>query len=305
LEINLDEVDLAFSQTTAKDVLREISSSTKGIYVGSMLDGNKEIPIRVKNNNIESSDINQMAFIALPSVEGFDYVGSFADLSYSSDINQINRYQGSRNNAVMASVYPGKLASTVLNDVAVELAEFERLLPSGYRLAQFGDAEERAESFGQLFSTSFFFLALIVITLVVILNSFAQAAVILLVGVLCLGLGFLGMFVGFQNFGFIGLVGIVGLAGLAINDSIVVLSHLNEDAGAGQISKQKLVETTIRSTRHILTTSLTTMGGLLPLLFDRFFETLAWAMCFGVMGSALLALLLIPSMYCFLGKVRS
>jgi multidrug efflux pump subunit AcrB len=242
---------------------------------------------------------------SLPGVEVFDYVGSFANLSYSSDINQINRYQGSRNNAVMAAVYPGKLASTVLNDVAVELAEFERSLPSGYRLAQFGDAEARAESFGQLFSTSFFFLALIVITLVVILNSFAQAAVILLVGVLCLGLGFLGMFVGFQNFGFIGLVGIVGLAGLAINDSIVVLSHLNEDAGGGQISKHKLVETTIRSTRHILTTSLTTMGGLLPLVFDRFFETLAWAMCFGVMGSALLSLLLIPSMYCFLGKVRS
>ena len=38
-------------------------------------------------------------------------------------------------------------------------------------------------------------------------------------------------------------------------------------------------------------------------LFDKFFETLAWAMCFGVMGSALLALLLIPSMFCFLGKV--
>lgn len=305
LEINLDEVSLAFSQISAKQILYEISASTKGFYVGSMLDGNKEIPIRVKNKNIESSDINQIAFIALPSGDGFDYVGSLSDLSFSSDINQINRYQGSRHNSVMAAVYPGKLASTVLDDVATELAEFEQSLPSGYRISQFGESEERAESFGQLFSTAFFFSALIVITLVAILNSFAQAAVILLVGVLCLGLGFLGMFVGFQNFGFIGLVGIVGLAGLAINDSIVVLSHLNEDAGSGQISKHKLVETTIRSTRHILTTSLTTMGGLMPLLFDKFFETLAWAMCFGVMGSALLALLLIPSMFCFLGKVRS
>ena len=62
---------------------------------------------------------------------------------------------------------------------------------------------------------------------------------------------------------------------MAINDSIVVLSHLNEDAGTGKISKHKLIETTIRSTRHIVTTSLTTMGGLLPLLFDKFFETLA------------------------------
>ena len=303
LQINFDEVNLAFSSASSKEIIDEISSSTRGLYVGSMLDGNKEIPIRVKNKKREASEINQAAFLAINSAEGFNYVESFSDISYTSDINQINRYQGSRNNAVKAAVYPGKLASTVLNDVADELKAFEDTLPTGYSIRQFGDAEERAESFGQLFSTFFLFLGLIVATLVMILNSFRQASIILLVGTLCIGLGFLGMFVGFQNFGFIGLVGIVGLAGLAINDSIVVLSHLNEDAGVGQVSKDTLIETTVRSTRHILTTSLTTMGGLLPLLFDKFFETLAWAMCFGVMGSALLALLLIPSMFCFLGKV--
>ena len=303
LEINLDEVNLAFSSKSSQEIIDQISASTRGIYAGSMLDGNKEVPIRIKNKNREASEVNQTAFLAINSAEGFDYVESFSDISYTSEINQINRYQGTRNNAVKAAVYPGTLASTVLNDVAAELKAFEDSLPVGYSIAQFGDAEERAESFGQLFSTFFLFLGLIVMTLVMILNSFRQASIILLVGTLCIGLGFLGMFVGFQNFGFIGLVGIVGLAGLAINDSIVVLSHLNEDAGTGQISKDTLIETTVRSTRHILTTSLTTMGGLLPLLFDKFFETLAWAMCFGVMGSALLALLLIPSMFCFLGKV--
>ena len=304
LQINFDEVNLAFSSKSSKDIINEISSSTRGLYVASMLDGNKEIPIRIKNKNRESSELNQAAFLAINSAEGFDYVESFSDISYSSEINQINRYQGSRNNAVKAAVYPGTLGSNVLTDVADELRAFEDSLPTGYSLKQFGDAEERAESFGQIFSTFFFFMGLIVVALVMILNSFRQASIILFVGTLCIGLGFLGMFVGFQNFGFIGLVGIVGLAGLAINDSIVVLSHLNEDAGTGKISKHKLIETTIRSTRHIVTTSLTTMGGLLPLLFDKFFETLAWAMCFGVMGSALLALLLIPSMFCFLGKVH-
>ena len=303
LEINLDEVNLAFSSKSSQEIIDQISASTRGIYVGSMLDGNKEVPIRIKNKNREASEVNQTAFLAINSAEGFDYVESFSDISYTSEINQINRYQGTRNNAVKAAVYPGTLASTVLNDVAAELKAFEDSLPVGYSIAQFGDAEERAESFGQLFSTFFLFLGLIVMTLVMILNSFRQASIILLVGTLCIGLGFLGMFVGFQNFGFIGLVGIVGLAGLAINDSIVVLSHLNEDAGTGHVSKDTLIETTVRSTRHILTTSLTTMGGLLPLLFDKFFETLAWAMCFGVMGSALLALLLIPAMFCFLGKV--
>ena len=49
LKINFDEVNLAFSSKSSKDIINEISSSTRGLYVGSMLDGNKEIPIRIKN----------------------------------------------------------------------------------------------------------------------------------------------------------------------------------------------------------------------------------------------------------------
>ena len=299
LELKLDEIDLAFSSKSSREILNEISSSTRGMYISSMLDGNKEIPIRIKNNNIESKEINQTSLLAIPGRNGYEYVENFSDIEFKSEINQINRYQGSRLNSVKAAVYPGSLASMVLKDVEEELKVFESSLPAGYSMRQFGDADERARSFGQLFSTFFLFLGLIILTLVMILNSFLQASVILLVGFLCVGLGFLGMFLGFQNFGFIGLVGIVGLAGLAINDAIVVLSHLNEEAADGKLSKDELISTTIRSTRHIVTTSITTVGGLFPLLFDTFFETLAWAMCFGVIGSALIALLLIPSMYCF------
>ena len=305
LELKLDEIDLAFSSKSSREILNEISSSTRGMYISSMLDGNKEIPIRIKNNNIESKEINQTSLLAIPGRNGYEYVENFSDIEFKSEINQINRYQGSRLNSVKAAVYPGSLASMVLKDVEEELKVFESSLPAGYSMRQFGDADERARSFGQLFSTFFLFLGLIILTLVMILNSFLQASVILLVGFLCVGLGFLGMFLGFQNFGFIGLVGIVGLAGLAINDAIVVLSHLNEEAADGKLSKDELISTTIRSTRHIVTTSITTVGGLFPLLFDTFFETLAWAMCFGVIGSALIALLLIPSMYCFLGRVET
>ena len=305
LEINLDEIDLAYSSKSSRQILDEISSSTRGMYISSMLDGNKEIPIRIKNNNIESKEINQTSLLAIPGRNGFEYVENFSDISFKSEINQINRYQGSRLNSVKAAVYPGRLASSVLKDVEDELRQFENSLPSGYEIRQFGDADERANSFGQLFGTFFLFLGLIVLTLVMILNSFLQASVILLVGLLCLGLGFLGMFLGFQNFGFIGLVGIVGLAGLAINDAIVVLSHLNEEASGGKLSKDTLISTTIRSTRHIVTTSVTTVGGLFPLLFDTLYESLAWAMCFGVLGSALIALLLIPSMFCFMGNVEN
>ena len=74
LQINFDEVNLAFSSASSKEIIDEISSSTRGLYVGSMLDGNKEIPIRVKNKKREASEINQAAFLAINNAEGFNYV---------------------------------------------------------------------------------------------------------------------------------------------------------------------------------------------------------------------------------------
>ena len=62
------------------------------------------------------------------------------------------------------------------------------------------------------------------------LNSFRQTALILSVAILSVGLSFLGLFVGQQNYGFIGTISAVGLIGLSINDSIIVLSHIKEEA---------------------------------------------------------------------------
>ena len=71
------------------------------------------------------------------------------------------------------------------------------------------------------------------------------------------------------------------------------------------MTKSDLIEVVIRSTRHIITTSLTTLGGILPLIFSSvFFRPLAWAMSVGVLGATLTALLYIPAIYILLNRVR-
>ena len=71
------------------------------------------------------------------------------------------------------------------------------------------------------------------------------------------------------------------------------------------MTKSDLIEVVIRSTRHIITTSLTTLGGFLPLIFASvFFRPLAWAMSVGVLGATLTALLYIPATYILLNRVR-
>ena len=66
-----------------------------------------------------------------------------------------------------------------------------------------------------------------------------------------------------------------------------------------------MTEVVIRSTRHIITTSLTTLGGFLPLIFASvFFKPLAWAMSIGVLGATITALMYIPAMFIIMRKVK-
>ena len=146
----------------------------------------------------------------------------------------------------------------------------------------------------------------LVIVTVFALNSFRETILILSVALLSIGLSFMGLKIGFQNFGFIATIGAIGIIGLSINDSIIVLSHIKERAKKSLMTKTDLIDVVIRSTRHIITTSLTTLGGFVPLIFASiFFRPLAWAMSIGVLGATLTALLYIPAMYIWMKKVKN
>jgi len=169
-----------------------------------------------------------------------------------------------------------------------------------------GEAESRGESQSQIYSSAIIYILLITIGLVFALNSFRQTALILSVAIFSIGLSFLGLKIGQQNYGFIATIGALGLIGLSINDSIIVLSHIKEKASKTAITKSELIEVVIRSTRHIITTSLTTLGGFVPLIFASiFFRPLAWGMSIGVIGATLTALLYIPAMFIWMNKVKN
>ena len=187
-----------------------------------------------------------------------------------------------------------------------EIERFKSNLPPGYTLRQSGEAEVRGESQSQIWSSAIIYIFLITIGLVFALNSFRETILILSVAHLSIGLSFMGLKIGFQNFGFIATIGAIGIIGLSINDSIIVLSHIKERAKKSLMTKTDLIDVVIRSTRHIITTSLTTLGGFVPLIFASiFFRPLAWAMSIGVLGATLTALLYIPAMYIWMKKVKN
>jgi len=94
---------------------------------------------------------------------------------------------------------------------------------------------------------------------------------------------------------------------MAINDSIVVLTALNEDADASTGNPRAVQRVVLRATRHVLTTTATTIIGFVPLLADGdpFWRPLAIAIAGGISGATLLALYFVPAAYLLVKRSSS
>jgi len=305
IELELNNSNISLSKVNANLLVDELYAANNGIIVGTMLDSNKEIPIRLKGLTETKNLTGNASFLTVPSGNGFEYIDSFSKSSITNKSSKITRIDGQRVNMVEGWIWTQTLPSETENYIIEDVKIFKSKLPIGYSIKQLGEAESRSESQSQIYSSAAVYIVLIIIGLVFALNSFRQTALILSVAILSIGLSFLGLFIGQQNYGFIGTISAVGLIGLSINDSIIVLSHIKEEAEKKDISKAEIVEVVIRSTRHIITTSLTTLGGFVPLIFASvFFKPLAWAMSIGVLGATLTALLYIPAMFVVMKKIN-
>jgi multidrug efflux pump subunit AcrB len=305
VEFELNSSNISLSGQNANYLVNEMFTANNGIFVGTMLDSNKEIPVRLKGLSNKNNITGNTSFITMPSQDGFEYFDSFGKSSLTNKSSTITRLDGQRTNDVEGWIWTGTLPSATEKSIKKDVKDFELRLPIGYSLKQLGEAESRGQSQASLYSSAFMYFILIIVGLVMALNSFREAGLILSVAFLSIGLSFLGLFIGQQNYGFIGTISAIGLIGLSINDSIIVLSHIKEEAEKKSLTKAELVEVVIRSTRHIITTSLTTLGGFLPLIFASvFFKPLAWAMSIGVLGATITALLYIPAMFMIMRKVK-
>ena len=304
VQIKFDESKLSVSNINNDYFTQELSIATQGKFVGTMLDGNKEIPVRIRGQRYQSIE-DVIKFIVFPNNSTIDFAGSYGDLKLSAMPSVLTRFKGVKQNGIQAWIWPGELPSATEISIKKDVQDFINNLPQGYSIEVAGEAAERSESRSQIFSSATIFFILIGIALISALNSFRETMLILSVAIMCLGLAFIGLVIGQANFGFMSLVGAVGLIGLSINDSIIVLSHLKEQNSNKNINKKEIVDVVIRSSRHIFTTSLTTFGGLLPvLIFSVLYQPLAWAMAAGVLGATFTALLYIPSMYIIKIKIN-
>ncbi len=162
-----------------------------------------------------------------------------------------------------------------------------------------GESEKLGEAKAVLLATVPLIFLLAASVLVLSLNSFRATAIIGIVAISAIGLGFFSLWLFGCPFGFMSLIGTFGLVGIAINDSVVVLAAILQDPEACAGNRRATRQVVMGSTRHVVTTTLTTMIGFVPLLVKGgdFWPPLVIAIAGGVGGSTLVALYLVPCCY--------
>ena len=111
IEFELDSSNISLSGRDTELLIGEMLAANNGILIGTMLDSNKEIPIRLSGIVNSENLTGNTGFLTIPSKNGFEYLDSFGSSSLTSKSSTITRRDSQRSNIVEGWVWTGTLPS--------------------------------------------------------------------------------------------------------------------------------------------------------------------------------------------------
>ncbi|MEO1689917.1 MAG: efflux RND transporter permease subunit [Cyanobacteria bacterium J06631_6] len=302
LAFAVDESQAKQAGLTNTAIAQQLEAYLEGAIGGSILEATENLPVRVRVSNVKRADLSQIASLNLngnSDDNGFRSISSLGEFKLQPQLATIARRQEQRVNTVQGYITAGVLPSVIQAQFEDKLAAAGFELPPGYRYEWGGEISESSEAQGNLGLYAPILLIVMMSALVLSLGSFRQAAIVAGVAVGCIGMALFSLKVAGAPLGFMAIIGTMGLVGIAINDTIVVLSALNEHPYARKGDRAAVEQVVVKATRHVITTTVTTIAGFIPLLISGgvFWQPLAIAITGGISGSSLLALYFVPAVY--------
>ena len=312
LWFDVDEDRARLAGFSLNDISSQLQNNLEGHIGGSVLEDIEELPVRIRYGDNQRNSLSNIASFKLVNKEpssSNDWVPleAIGQFSLRPELAGITHRNGERVNNILAYTRPDTLTLDVTQKILNRLDAENFAMAPGYRLTVAGDSEEQQRAMGSLKTYLPVLLVLMVATLVLSFQSFILAIFIGLVAVLSVGLGMLSLWMSQYPIGFNPILGTLGLVGIAINGSIVVLAAIraNPQASSGDIAA--IIDETMQSTRHIVSTTLTTVAGFIPLLLftgGEFWPPLAVVIAGGVAFSITLSLLFTPALYALIFNHR-
>ncbi|MBP5716956.1 MAG: efflux RND transporter permease subunit, partial [Bacteroidales bacterium] len=108
-----------------------------------------------------------------------------------------------------------------------------------------------------------------------------------------------------KTFGFVAIVGVLGLVGMMIKNGIVLMDEIKLQIGTGKDKRQALIDSSLSRLRPVMMASLTTILGMIPLVPDAMFGSMAVTIMGGLVMATIICLVIIPVLYALFYGIKT
>ncbi|MFC0809969.1 efflux RND transporter permease subunit [Ensifer sp. P24N7] len=289
---------------TSQRIRQMLQAAMSGVPLDSFRDGEETVSIVAREPGGNRHLLSAVQSVYVPT----DF-GGFVPVSQIAKVVPVME-QGIewRRDRLPTITVRGTLPDGVQpNDVAMQL--FDELkglregLAPGYKVEIQGGAEDSAESQASIAAKAPIMLVVIVILLMVQLQHFGKAMLVLATGPLGIIGAAAALLISGAPFGFVAILGVIALLGIIIRNSIILVDQIDQDIAAGMERSEAIIGAAVRRFRPIMLTALTAVLALIPISRGVFWGPLAYAMMGGILVATVLTILVLPAGYAlFFGK---
>ena len=316
-----------------EDISMSLLTATGGIPIGKFYEGRNENTIYLKCEEADGSPIDNLEnvpiFSLLPNISGLlteemllkiksgvisreevveevmkttplRELGSGVEIEWEYPV--IPRHNGQRAQTIMCSPVYGIETEAAQQIIERKIEQME--FPDGYTIRWGGEKEASSQTLHYLFKSYPLCIVLIIAVLILLFKDYRKPMVILCC-IPLLAVGIVGaMFISGKVFNFCAIVGALGLIGMLIKNCIVLMDEISAQLESGVEAHTALIESSCSRLRAVMMASLTTILGMIPLLSDDLFGSMAVTIMGGLLFSTLATLIYLPIFYALFFKIR-
>lgn len=315
------------------DVALSLMSYTDGIPVGTFYDGIHPENIYVKCHTDKGEEVENLdrvnVFGMMPNVGNvfnrstvqklmsgrLDKDDVIRQVTSTTPLSQVSkgidicweepvvvRYNGQRQQRLQCSPAPGVSTESARQSIAKAIESIA--IPEGYSLSWEGEYKASTQSKQYLFKGFPLSVVMMLLILIMLFNDFRRPAIIFS----CIPLVVVGVFpsvlLSGKDFGFVAIVGILGLIGMMIKNGIVLIDEISLQISQGKPLDRALIDSSKSRLLPVMMASLTTILGMIPLISDSLFGSLAVTIMGGLAAGTIIILIFIPVLYSLMYKSK-
>lgn len=333
LDIDYNQTSARRSSLSRKDIATSVLTAAGGIPIGYFYEGIHKNTIYLKCVDPDGGKLDNLesvpVFSTLPNLNGVlnkdaimavrsgtvDLDEIIETINQTTPLNQVSngikvrweppvvpRYNGQRSQTVMCSPAPGYETEKARTIIAEKIEQIP--LPDGYGLKWMGEKDASTQTMHYLFENVPLGVVLMIAILIMLFKDYRKPIII----ICCIPLLAIGivsaMLLTQQSFTFCAIVGALGLVGMLIKNCIVLMDEINIQLESGIAPSEALLKSSQSRMRPVMMASLTTILGMIPLLTDSMFGSMAATIMGGLLFSSVATLIFMPVLYALFFKIK-